>query len=375
MRSWLRNAASLTSRAAVYKQQQRTAAAAAGAGAAGCPHHFITTSAAPYAAQPLEQPQHHTHHQQPQRRSRTGTYVLRATSPRDANALAYTKQQRQPQPQPFAQAMALNKRVGFLGSGQMAEALARGLIDRGVVEPSQISCSDPAQARKELFRSLGATPYDSNADVAEHSDVLFVSVKPQYVQPVLAEARPRLRDNTLVVSIAAGVTVAQLLEAAGPNARVCRVMPNTPCLVGETAAAMCLGGRATHEDGETVVALFSAVGKIYQLEEKLLSAVTGLSGSGPAYVYMIIEALADGGVRAGLPRDVAQGLAAQTVLGSAKMVLETGRHPGALKDMVTSPGGTTIAGVHELEKAGLRAACMNAVVAATQRANELSKSA
>lgn len=270
--------------------------------------------------------------------------------------------------------MSLNKRIGFMGAGQMAEALARGLIDKGVVHASQVCCSDPAAARKELFRSLGATPYDTNLEVAQHSDVLFVSVKPQYVQQVLTDARSGMKDDTLIISIAAGITVSQLLEAAGANARVCRVMPNTPCLVGETAAAMCLGGKATTDDAEVVVALFSAVGKIYQLEEKLLSAVTGLSGSGPAYVYLMIEALADGGVRAGLPRDVAMGLAAQTVLGSAKMVIETGRHPGALKDMVTSPGGTTIAGVHELEKGGLRAACMNAVVAATQRANELSKS-
>ncbi|KAF8057129.1 pyrroline-5-carboxylate reductase [Scenedesmus sp. PABB004] len=273
---------------------------------------------------------------------------------------------------PLARA-EMSRRIGFMGSGQMAEALARGLIERSVVAPSAICCSDPAQARKELFRGLGATPYDTNLEVAKNSDVLFVSVKPQYVHAVLSEARPVLQEHTLVISIAAGITVAQLLEAAGPTARVCRVMPNTPCLVGETAAAMCLGGRATPEDGEVVVSLFSAVGKIYQLDEKLLAAVTGLSGSGPAYVYMMIEALADGGVRAGLPRDVAQGLAAQTVLGSAKMVLETGRHPGALKDMVTSPGGTTIAGVHELEKAGLRAACMNAVLAATARAHELSK--
>ncbi|KAF6241928.1 pyrroline-5-carboxylate reductase [Scenedesmus sp. NREL 46B-D3] len=269
--------------------------------------------------------------------------------------------------------MSLNKRIGFMGSGQMAEALARGLIDRGVVPASQICCSDPAPARKELFRGLGCTPYDTNFEVAKNCDVVFVSVKPQYVHSVLSEARPVLKEDSLVISIAAGITVAQLLEAAGPNARVCRVMPNTPCLVGETAAAMCLGGKATSEDAEIVVALFSAVGKIYQLDEKLLSAVTGLSGSGPAYIYMLIEALADGGVRAGLPRDVAQGLAAQTVYGSAKMVLETGRHPGALKDMVTSPGGTTIAGVHELEKSGFRAACINAVVAAAQRANELSK--
>jgi pyrroline-5-carboxylate reductase len=160
-------------------------------------------------------------------------------------------------------------------------------------------------------------------------------------------------------------------DAAGEEARLVRVMPNTPCLVGETAAAMCLGGRADDADAEMVRRLFAAVGSICRVDEKLLSAVTGLSGSGPAYVFLAIEALADGGVRAGLPRDVAQHLAAQTVLGSAKMVLETKKHPGMLKDMVTSPAGTTITGVHELERAGVRAAFMNAVYAATQRAEEL----
>lgn len=206
-----------------------------------------------------------------------------------------------------------------------------------------------------------------------NADVLFVAVKPQYVSSVLQEARPHLTDRHVIVSIAAGVTLERLVEAAGDAARVVRVMPNTPCLVGETAAAMCIGGRATAEDAELVSTLFGAVGRIFQLDEKLLAAVTGLSGSGPAFVFLMIEALADGGVRAGLPRDVAQTLAAQTVLGSAKMVLETGKHPGALKDMVTSPGGTTIAGVHELERGGVRAAYMSAVVAATNRANELSR--
>lgn len=266
-----------------------------------------------------------------------------------------------------------DKVVGFMGSGQMAEALARGLINKRVVQPHKICCTDPVPARRDLFASLGAVAYETNFEVAKHSDVVFVAVKPQYVSTVLTDARPVLVDGKIVVSIAAGITMEKLLEAAGPDAHVIRVMPNTPCLVGETAAAMCLGGKANADDAEVVRQLFEAVGKIYTVDEKLLSAVTGLSGSGPAYVFLMIEALADGGVRAGLPRDIAQALAAQTVLGSAKMVLDTGKHPGALKDMVTSPGGTTIAGVHELEKAGVRAACMNAVVAATQRANELAK--
>ncbi|KAG2454963.1 hypothetical protein HYH02_000789 [Chlamydomonas schloesseri] len=272
-----------------------------------------------------------------------------------------------------ATAPALNKRIGFLGSGQMAEALARGLMKRGLVSGDRIACNDPNPARTNLFKSFGATPYESNADVARNADVIFVAVKPQHVAQVLSEVRPVLTEGHTVVSIAAGITIDKLVEAAGPDAHVVRVMPNTPCLVGETAAAMCLGGKANADDEKLVRTIFEAVGKIYTVDEKLLAAVTGLSGSGPAYVFMMIEALADGGVRAGLPRDIAQALAAQTVLGSAKMVLETGTHPGALKDMVTSPAGTTIAGVHELERAGTRAAFMNAVVAATDRANQLSK--
>ncbi|GIL71398.1 hypothetical protein Vretimale_2729 [Volvox reticuliferus] len=277
-------------------------------------------------------------------------------------------------PSAMASATAvLDKRIGFLGSGQMAEALARGLVKRGLVTAERIACNDPNPVRKELFKSFGAMPYDSNVEVARNADVLFVAVKPQHVGQVLTEVRSVLTETHTVVSIAAGITVEKLVEAAGPDAHVVRVMPNTPCLVGETAAAMCLGGKATSEDEALVRTIFEAVGKIYTVDEKLLAAVTGLSGSGPAYVFMMVEALADGGVRAGLPRDIAQALAAQTVLGSAKMVLETGTHPGALKDMVTSPAGTTIAGVHELEKAGMRAAFMSAVVAATERANQLSK--
>lgn len=282
-----------------------------------------------------------------------------------------------PQPLPALAALtmtpALDKRVGFLGAGQMAEALARSLDAKGVIPTSKMCCTDPVAARKDLFKSFGATPFESNLEVAQHSDVIFVAVKPQYVSQVLFEIRPILTENHIIVSIAAGITIDKLLEAAGPEAHVVRVMPNTPCLVGETAAAMCLGGKATPEDEKIVKAMFDAVGKIYTVEEKLLAAVTGLSGSGPAYIFMVIEALADGGVKAGLNRDIAQALAAQTVLGSAKLVLETGKHPGSLKDMVTSPGGTTIAGVHELEKSGMRAAFMNAVMAATNRANELSK--
>lgn len=269
--------------------------------------------------------------------------------------------------------MVLDKHVGFIGAGQMAEALARGFSDKGMVPADHMHCTDPSKQRRDLFEELGAHAYEKAAQVAEKSDVIFIAVKPQYVGTVLKEMKGQLKKETIIVSIAAGVPLAAMKEAVGGEVKLIRVMPNTPCLVGETASAMCLGGSATEDDAEVVRSLFSSVGTIFKVDEKLLSAVTGLSGSGPAYIFVMIEALADGGVLAGLPRDVAQQLAAQTVLGSAKMVIQTGKHPGALKDMVTSPAGTTIAGVHELEKAGVRNAFINAVLAASNRADELSK--
>ncbi|CAL5227207.1 g10125 [Coccomyxa viridis] len=267
----------------------------------------------------------------------------------------------------------LEKRVGFIGAGQMAEALARGFISKGVVKASDMIATDPVKARRDVFESFSVKPVISNAEVVKEADIIFLAVKPQFVAPVLKEVRQHLTEKHTIVSIAAGKTLASLKEAAGEDTKLVRVMPNTPCLVGETASAMCLGGKASDEDAEEVRTLFSSVGRIVQVDEKLLSAVTGLSGSGPAYVFLMIEALADGGVRAGLPRDISMALAAQTVLGSAKMVLETGKHPGQLKDMVTSPGGTTIAGYHELEKSGVRSGIINAVLAATNRADEISR--
>ena len=206
-------------------------------------------------------------------------------------------------------------------------------------------------------------------------EIVILAVKPQMLAPVLAEARPVLTPQQLVVSIVAGVPLAQLMLSLGPTVRIIRVMPNTPSLVGACAAAFSPGGAATADDEQLVERMFRAVGVAYRVPEKLLDAVTGLSGSGPAYVAVVIEALSDGGVLMGLPRDVATTLAAQTVFGTAKMVLEAGLHPGVLKDMVASPGGTTIAGLHALEHGGLRAALMDAVEAATRRAEELGKEA
>ena len=205
-------------------------------------------------------------------------------------------------------------------------------------------------------------------------DVVFISVKPYAVADLLREMAPFLGPNVLVVSIAAGVTLATMEDAAGAGVPIMRVMPNTPCLVGAVAAAMSPGTSCDETHVATTATLFGAVGKIHRVAEKLLDAVTGVSGSGPAYVFLVIEAMSDGGVLAGLPRDIATDLAAQTVLGAAKMVLETGKHPGQLKDGVTSPAGTTIAAVHQLEKAGIRAAFMNAVKAAADRGTELAKS-
>jgi pyrroline-5-carboxylate reductase len=213
-----------------------------------------------------------------------------------------------------------------------------------------------------------------NPDVLKFANVIVLAVKPDLVNDVLAEVRPHFTEKHLLISIAAGVPIARLESALPPGARVVRVMPNTPALVGASASAFTPGQAAQPEDAQLTQKLFAAVGVAYPVKEALLDAVTGLSGSGPAYVFLIIEGLSDGGVAAGLPRDIATQLAAQTLLGSAKLLLETGQHPAALKDMVTSPGGTTIEGLHELEKAGVRGALINAVRAATEKSKKLGQS-
>jgi len=262
--------------------------------------------------------------------------------------------------------------IGFLGAGKMATALARGFIKAGLVTAGQIIASDPIEPARDAFsRDAGTKVTASNADVAMFANVLLLAVKPDQVSGVLEEIRGQFTEKHLLISIAAGVPLAKLEAGLGAKARVIRVMPNTPALVGASATAYALGKAALPDDGPLAQKLFSAVGIAFQVKESLLDAVTGLSGSGPAYVYLMIEALSDGGVAAGLPRDIATKLAAQTVLGSAKMVLETGLHPGALKDMVTSPGGTTIEGLHELEKGKVRGSLMNAVRAATEKSKKL----
>ena len=264
--------------------------------------------------------------------------------------------------------------VGFLGAGQMATALAAGWKAAGLLDAGRSRASDPYPAARDRFAAATGVPVAAtNAEVAAACDVLVLAVKPQVVPAVLAELRPALGPRHLVVSIAAGITLTALADGLGGDARLVRVMPNTPCLVGASATGYAAGSAATDADVALVGRLFGAVGRAFALPEKLLDAVTGLSGSGPAYVYVLIEALADGGVRVGLPRDVAQALAAQTVFGAAKMVLETGTHPAALKDAVASPGGTTIAGLQALERGGFRGTVMNAVEAAATRSQELGK--
>jgi len=268
--------------------------------------------------------------------------------------------------------MAAKLTIGFLGAGKMATALAKGFIRAELVSPKDILASDVSSTAREVFaKETSARVTQKNGEVVKSASILILAVKPHQAPEVLGEVRDTLTSSHLLISIAAGVTLAKLESALVPASRVIRVMPNTPALIGESASAFALGKAALPDDAALAQRLFSAVGLALEVKEGLLDAVTGLSGSGPAYVYLIIEALSDGAVAAGLPRDIATRLAAQTVFGSAKMVLETGLHPGALKDMVASPGGTTIEGLHELEKGRLRATLMNAVRAATEKSNRL----
>lgn len=264
-------------------------------------------------------------------------------------------------------------RVGFIGAGQMATALGKGFVTSQTLSASQIVATDPVATARERFReATGATLLGGNLEVPGQADLLILAMKPQHMIAALKELHHHLEKRHLLVSIAAGVTLEAMTQVVGDSVRLIRVMPNTPALVGAGASAFARGGKATSEDADIVNTLFSTIGVCEEVPESLLDAVTGLSGSGPAFVYQFIEALSDGGVKAGLPRMMATRLAAQTVLGAARMVLSTGQHPGALKDAVTSPGGTTIAGLHALEQGGLRGTVMDAVIAAWERSRELS---
>ncbi len=264
------------------------------------------------------------------------------------------------------------KTVGFLGAGNMAGALIKGLLHAKALAPSAIVASDvKAERLTQLHTAHGIVTTADNHELVRKCDVIVLSVKPQVIDKVLSAISPDVTKNKLVISVAAGVPIAVIEARLAAGTRVVRTMPNTPAIALAGATAIAAGTNATEADLDTARAMFKAVGEVVTLDEVLLDAVTGLSGSGPAYVMLMIEALADGGVKVGLHRDTALLLAAQTVYGSAKLLLETGEHPGRLKDQVTSPGGTAIAGLHTLESGGLRRTLIDAVEAATLRAQAL----
>lgn len=268
--------------------------------------------------------------------------------------------------------MSLGKTIAFVGTGNMAEALLKGLLRANVAEPREIVCSDTREERgRELIERYAVRFLRSNSEAVKGAELVVLSVKPQVLESVLTEIAGAVDEEQLIISIAAGVPIAAIARRLGQRARIVRTMPNTPALVGAAATAIAAGPTVTPEQLRQVATLFDAVGKSVIVEETLMDAVTGLSGSGPAYVFLMIEALSDAGVKEGLSRATAQALAAQTVMGAAKLLLDTGEHPGRLKDQVTSPGGTTIAGIHALEAGGLRHTLMEAVETATRRSREL----
>lgn len=266
----------------------------------------------------------------------------------------------------------MTKVIGFIGSGTLANILVKGMIKAGSVESGDIIASDVDTGRlNRLAEETGVRVTPSNKAVVDAANVLFFTVKPQVIDEVVDEISRHIRGDQLVVSPVAGVTTESLESAIPRKVRLLRIMPNTPCLVMQGVIAVSKGRYATQKDVMEFSDLLGPLGTIVTVQENLMDSVTALSGSGPAFVYTMIEALADGGVRVGFSRDVALRLAAQTVLGAAKMVLETGDHPGHLRDMVTSPGGTAIAGIHAMERGSVRASIMDAVVAAAQRSREL----
>ena len=268
--------------------------------------------------------------------------------------------------------MTSKRKIGFLGAGKMATALATGFLKAPDITPVDIVGYDIYPQASEYFKTqTGCQTTDSLPSLLSDNSILFLAVKPQSLLAACKELSDVIKSDHLVVSIAAGVTLAQLQKALPSEQRIIRVMPNTPCLVECGASAISGGDHATKDDIESIVSLLSHTGIAVEVPETQMDAVTGLSGSGPAYIMLIIEAMADGAVKMGLPREVALKLAAQTVAGAGKLVQQTGMHPAVLKDQVCSPGGTTITGLHTLEQNGIRAAMMDAVEMATYKSIEL----
>jgi len=264
--------------------------------------------------------------------------------------------------------------LGFIGGGQMAEALIRGILHRGLVGSDSVTVSEPwEQRRRYMSEQCHVRAVADNSEVMKQASTVILAVKPQVMNQVLRDISPYVKEGHLIISIAAGVTLTAIEDGLPSGTRVVRVMPNTPALVQEGAAGLCRGGHATDADMKLALSLFGAVGVAVEVSEHLMDAVTGLSGSGPAYCFAFMQGMIDAGVREGLARDVAHQLTVQTMLGSARLCAETGKSPSELTAMVTSPGGTTIEGLYMLEKNGLRGAVMDGVRAATNRSKELGK--
>lgn len=272
--------------------------------------------------------------------------------------------------------MLKNKKLGFIGGGNMAEALINGLVSASFIDAKSVFVSEPSKSKRDaLHAKYKIKVTGDNHELAKKCDILVIAVKPQILKEVLRDIRTLVGSDKLVISVAAGVPISIMDGALRGDSKkkfsVVRTMPNTPALVQEGVTAIASGKHVSKTDVKIAHRIFEAVGRTVDVEEGHLDAVTGLSGSGPAYIFMLLEALSDAGVKMGLSRDVANALTVQTVLGSAKLARESGIHPGELKDMVTSPAGTTIAGLHALEEGGLRTTMMNAVEEATLRSREL----
>jgi len=262
-------------------------------------------------------------------------------------------------------------KLGFIGYGNMARAIVSGIIGSGIINKQEILVADAADAAVKNAAEQGLTVIADNQQLAEQSDVLFLAVKPQFYAEVIAQIRDCIKTETVVVTIAPGWSLAKLAEAFGKEIKIVRTMPNTPAMVLEGMTAACPNKNVSESELNYVISLLQAFSQCAVVKEQMIDAVIAVSGSSPAYVYMFIEALADGAVLYGMPRDLAYRFAAQAVLGSAKMVLETGLHPGALKDMVCSPGGTTIESVRVLEERGLRSSVIEAMCACVEKSRNL----
>jgi len=268
----------------------------------------------------------------------------------------------------------INKKIGFIGSGNMAHAIISGLLSCGVIKRKNIFSSDPSPQRRDQFsKEFSIETFSSNIQMVNKSDVIILAIKPQVMEKVLNELKGQIKQEHLLISIVAGIPIVFISKVLGNNLKIIRVMPNAPAIVKEGISAISHGKNISHKELALAEDIFNSIGKTVFLEESYLDAVTGLSGSGPAYIFLIIESLIEGGVASGLPWEISKELVLQTVAGSVSMIRITGKHPSELKGMVTSPGGTTIAGLKVLEDKKIRFAIIKAVESATKRASQLGR--